>query len=67
MSKSYDDIKVGEVMLIPFKVNKHTIRFNCVVLELRQAYGRNEVKVAPVDGGDDSVWVTEDTALATVR
>ena len=57
------EIKVGQVRLIPFKVNKHTIRFNCVVLDTRQAYGRSEVKVVPSDGSDDAVWVTEDTVL----
>ncbi len=56
-------IKVGQVRLIPFKVNKNTIRFNCIVLDTRQAYGRSEVKVAPADGSDDTVWITEDTVF----
>ena len=53
-------IKVGQVRLVPFKVNKNTIRFNCIVLDTRQAYGRSEVKVAPAD---DTVWITEATVL----
>ena len=62
MSKK-NTITVGEVRLIPFKVNKNTVYFNCIVLDTRRAYGRSEVKVAPRDGSDESVWLTEDTVL----
>ena len=60
-------IEVGQVRLIPFKANKGAVlRVTCVVLELRQAYGRNEVKVAPIEG-EGAVWITKDTALSAVR
>ncbi len=65
MSKN-NTITVGEVRLVTFKVNKNTVKVSCVVLDTRQAYGRKEVKVAPVEG-DGAVWITEDTALASVR
>ena len=60
-------VEVGQVRLIPFPVNKNHIRFNCVILDTRQSYGRVEFKVAPVDGANDTVWLTEDTILSFGR
>ena len=55
------NIEVGQVHAVPFNMSKeNTLTVNCVVLDTRLVYGRNEVKIAPRDGGG-SAWVTEDT------
>ena len=53
-------IEVGRVYGVPFHMSKSTLTINCVVLDTRTVYGRDEVKIAPVDG-DGAAWVTEDT------
>ena len=56
-------VEVGQVRAIPWPGQGQAVYVHCVVLDTRQAYGRSDIKVAPVEGSG-ALWVTEATVVA---
>lgn len=57
------EMAVGQTHRLAVNLTAGTLEVDVVLLDTRRAYGRIDWLVAPITGGDNSVWVSQDTLI----
>lgn len=53
----------GEEVRVPFVMWGRILEVDCIILDHRQAYGRDDWLIMPVKGGDTPIWISTETIL----